>query len=685
GSYNYVVFDDKVVSIVERIRLMATPGGEVYGFATKDGKIYLDPEKMNANTPIHEYGHLWTDFAKKNHPELYRRMVAAARRSDLMDELKDNPKYAELTAEERAEEILARAIADKGEGMFKDESQQGAFQRLLQDLWEWVKNTLGVGDGAGLRGLSPEDVSRLTFGELSEGAARELLSGRRVGEVAEEGGKYIRDMENKADGHKWGAEPIDAITAKVEEAKGNVSEEQIQRYQKGATLEEAIGRLHGLIDETGTVSKNGHKELFVTNTETGERAALTKASVGKLVSGKAIGQSRANGFTKEQHLAAVMDIEDLFRNSTKVGSHPDKDDTKSVTAINRFIAPIRKDEAAYITERVTTSGERIYSLELIRMGAVGDKIRDINKLSNPVQSPTDTQIFTPETGNLPEDVNNNTNNISDSAPKSKEKNKNNFADVSEPFAHTSDDGAGSSGLPKIEQPELVEIAKSLLGGIAPKIKRALKRGANGLEYRDKDGNAHILLKADLFKDPEQAVKTLAHELGHADHVDGEKGHIGEAIQNLKDGMASIMEKPTPGESLDVVTIHDELYEFSKKWRPFDESTATRREIAYRKKPEEVYADAVSALLTDPDALARGAPTAFKAIMDGLKNKPEFYRPYQEIVSRYAEGGNAAVAHRHESLSAGMDAAQARKNAAEKAKQAEEDAKNKDKTLRDYIK
>ncbi|MDR2694255.1 MAG: hypothetical protein LBB74_08615 [Chitinispirillales bacterium] len=188
-------FDDKVVSIVEHIRLMATPGGEVYGFATKDGKIYLDPEKMNANTPIHEYGHLWLDFAKKNHPELYRRMITAARRSDLMKELKDNPKYADLTAEERAEEVLARAIADKGEGMFKDESRQGTFQRLLRDLWEWVKNTLGVGDGAGLRGLSPEDVSRLTFGELSEGAARELLSGRRVGEAAEEGGKYIKDME----------------------------------------------------------------------------------------------------------------------------------------------------------------------------------------------------------------------------------------------------------------------------------------------------------------------------------------------------------------------------------------------------------------------------------------------------------------------------------------------------------
>ncbi|MDR2693956.1 MAG: hypothetical protein LBB74_07050 [Chitinispirillales bacterium] len=96
-----------------------------------------------------------------------------------------------------------------------------------------------------------------------------------------------------------------------------------------------------------------------------------------------------------------------------------------------------------------------------------------------------------------------TNNITDSGAKSKEKNKK-VSDDDSPDTPNTPDGAtpkpstqpppdrtggatpsdGSSGLPKIEQPELVEIAKSLFGGIAPKIKRALKRGANGLEYRD---------------------------------------------------------------------------------------------------------------------------------------------------------------------------------------------------------
>jgi hypothetical protein len=120
---------------------------------------------------------LWLDFAKKNHPKLYGRMVAAARGSDIMKELNENPKYADLTAEERAEEVLARAIADKGEGMFKDESRQGAFLKLLRDFWKWVARKLGIGESEGLRGLSPERVADLTLEEIAEGAAKEFAGG----------------------------------------------------------------------------------------------------------------------------------------------------------------------------------------------------------------------------------------------------------------------------------------------------------------------------------------------------------------------------------------------------------------------------------------------------------------------------------------------------------------------------
>ena len=43
---------------------MATPNGEVYGFVTPESGIYINPERMNIQTPIHEFGHLLLDLVK---------------------------------------------------------------------------------------------------------------------------------------------------------------------------------------------------------------------------------------------------------------------------------------------------------------------------------------------------------------------------------------------------------------------------------------------------------------------------------------------------------------------------------------------------------------------------------------------------------------------------------------------
>jgi hypothetical protein len=42
----------------------------VYG-AVKDSVVYLDDTKLNANIPIHEFGHLWCDFIERHNPDLW--------------------------------------------------------------------------------------------------------------------------------------------------------------------------------------------------------------------------------------------------------------------------------------------------------------------------------------------------------------------------------------------------------------------------------------------------------------------------------------------------------------------------------------------------------------------------------------------------------------------------------------
>ncbi len=65
----------------------------------------------------------------------------------------------------------------------------------------------------------------------------------------------------------------------------------------------------------------------------------------------------------------------------------------------------------------------------------------------------------------------------------------------------------------MDLPEIVELAKELMGGRYPRISKKLRGlGVVGRFYGS--GRGRIDLRADLFKDPLQGAKTLAHELGH---------------------------------------------------------------------------------------------------------------------------------------------------------------------------
>jgi len=63
---------------------MATSKGEVYGFVTKEGDVYIDPNKLNANTPIHEVGHLFWDIMPEKEKQ------------EIIDLLKETPMWQEL-------------------------------------------------------------------------------------------------------------------------------------------------------------------------------------------------------------------------------------------------------------------------------------------------------------------------------------------------------------------------------------------------------------------------------------------------------------------------------------------------------------------------------------------------------------------------------------------------------------
>lgn len=212
--------------------------------------------------------------------------------------------------------------------------------------------------------------------------------------------------------------------------------------------------------------------------------------------------------------------------------------------------------------------------------------------------------------------------------------------------------------PVIELPELVQISKELLDGKLPEVHENLRVGSGEafgvFSHTNKEGR--IGLKADIFAgDGVQAVKTLAHEIGHM--IDWlpdktlKRGNVLGHLLALKKYMAG-----TYGELYKAKEIRAELKNMTHIWKPFDPK-ANVNYTAYRYRASEMYADAISVLFNNPGLLRETAPKFYRGWFEELDRRPEVKRVYFDTVDAIKSGG--IVRTRDENLQAMYAAGDAR--------------------------
>ena len=81
-------------SLGQKTRLTTTDGRITLGF-THDGKIYLDVDNLDADTPIHEYTHLWDAAVAHANPELWRRGVELMKQTELWGRVERSRGYGQ--------------------------------------------------------------------------------------------------------------------------------------------------------------------------------------------------------------------------------------------------------------------------------------------------------------------------------------------------------------------------------------------------------------------------------------------------------------------------------------------------------------------------------------------------------------------------------------------------------------
>ena len=107
-------------TVVDAVAL-STSDGRIYGFARKDG-LYLTPDGINPNTPLHEYAHLWAECMMRIEPERWASLKAELKGNPEWETVVSSPSYAHLgTDEDRiAGEVLARVCGGKHEDIIMD-------------------------------------------------------------------------------------------------------------------------------------------------------------------------------------------------------------------------------------------------------------------------------------------------------------------------------------------------------------------------------------------------------------------------------------------------------------------------------------------------------------------------------------------------------------------------------------
>lgn len=141
------------------IKYMRTSDGTVYGFVYR-GKINLDPRKIDAELPLHEYGHLWGEALRIIAPDKWRQVVEVLKGdADTWNFLKE--RKPELTTDDAiADEMIAEFSGKNGEQRLKDElerlSQTNAdyktkwgniyknIVKAIQDFWKQVGDFLHI-------------------------------------------------------------------------------------------------------------------------------------------------------------------------------------------------------------------------------------------------------------------------------------------------------------------------------------------------------------------------------------------------------------------------------------------------------------------------------------------------------------------------------------------------------------
>ena len=164
-----------------------TPDGHAYGFTYK-GKIYVDPRIATAETPIHEYGHLWAEMKRQTDKEEWDHIKDVLLHDKLIEPFieKVRREYPELTGDGKEDDFVEEVLtqfsgkhgaeklnkmaeeikAELGNDATAETIAQAAIRKVKGILNEFWKS---VADMMGWKYTNAEDIADAVLRDMLNG------------------------------------------------------------------------------------------------------------------------------------------------------------------------------------------------------------------------------------------------------------------------------------------------------------------------------------------------------------------------------------------------------------------------------------------------------------------------------------------------------------------------------------
>ena len=409
---NYIVFDEKDISVNRRVQFMTDKNGEIYGFA-HGGKIYLDPDLMNANTPAHEYTHLWDAYTRQTNLKLWERGKDIFRQTRLWNEVKGDPNYADIADDDDLllSEVHARICGDIAQKVLERVAEQDgeiARDRAIdwdKEVTEYIASELGaeiampeLGSESYVSDSIRHEIARNFLAQ----PMKDLMAGKEIAlererekseenALSEEDLEYIRSPEFIEKFGDWEKaqrlEKLKAAEAIIADGKIIVEGEEISenldylREDKNKKLLQILARNLGR--QVVGIYHNDDLNIDV------------KVSMNN------IDEIKHHNILFENHIEAIKNIPEIIQRAIYIGNESNSDKTRhpNITEYKYFATGLKIDGVDYTCKSVIgvdRNGNNYYdqSLSTIEKGRFVDIVMQKNKLGNlsPLISPWESEF-----------------------------------------------------------------------------------------------------------------------------------------------------------------------------------------------------------------------------------------------------------------------------------------------------